>query len=844
MHDNSVPEPARRVAIGPRITLALLLLGFTAAGAMRLNDCDLFNPDSPRYLIYAQSLADSGEYRAIDSPGAPLYTWRPPGLPLLLVPVLTFFPYDVVAAKSVVLGLAALMLLLVYRVTAGSGHPWAACLVAVVVATSPLFLTLSTEVLSEVPYTLGTLAALACLNRNRTADGTLRRITAVGLAAALALTPLIRTVGVSLVVALGAWGISHRTRWRVLPAVSAGAAALGVLAWRSHGAPGNNYAGSLWDTLHQQGPLQVVVDALQRLTFYVGALPGVLFPGLVVGQPFYAPLIPGSPVAVPALSGVAMAATGLVVLLGLRGMWQQRSGAGTVAVLYVALYSGCLLIWPWRHERFLWPLVPVLLAFVPAGWPARLASDGLRTARGATLTLLLVGLSLAGWQTWASSQLIAVNQQFVTDRDRFFAQQAPGFYFSDWRRAGSWIRNSTAPESRLLIWQAAVGGTAHRFQKRVQFEAITPAQVRQQIAIFGARYLVITTSQFGTGFGWQQVTADPALTLEVVYRDRDVVVLSAEPNRGGVVSRTGYHDWLTAQLNALTEFLAESPDRTDLVIRQANLLQELGEPARAITLLEELLERGVRTVRVCSSLGWLHFSEGHFARAAELLDLASGLPNAEPVAVVLQDGAQRARLRMTRPETPAERSERTLRQIRGLIDSLLFLNAERELEQALGESPQDPELNTLRGYVHHVFGERDAAVTYYKRAAAGGNARAKTLLELLDLERQLEASTASRLQSDRPPLSTQGGADAWVRYATLLTEQGWSGRAVAALESAQQSFGDDPRVLVPLAELYLQFARPDLAQSSLDRIPPESADREGIERLRAAVQAGLRVPRF
>lgn len=57
------------VAIWQHALSVLLFFGFMGLGWLRLNDCDLFNPDSPRYVIYAQSLVEHGSYRAIDTPG-------------------------------------------------------------------------------------------------------------------------------------------------------------------------------------------------------------------------------------------------------------------------------------------------------------------------------------------------------------------------------------------------------------------------------------------------------------------------------------------------------------------------------------------------------------------------------------------------------------------------------------------------------------------------------------------------------------------------------------------------------------------------------------------------------
>jgi len=843
----SVEPTAMRVAIWHHVASIVLLLGFTVAGAMRLNDCDLFNPDSPRYLIYGQSLADTGQYRAIDTPGAPLYTWRPPGLPILLVPVLKVFPYDVVAAKWVVLVTSILLLALVHAIASSTCGGWSGPLMVAVVGTSPLFLSMGTEVLTEVPYALGTISVLywiGCWDRSRTS---LRPWFYLFALAALAFTPVIRTVGVSLVVAVGLWSLPVRRRWRFLPAVAAAVAVLGWLAWRSRLSPGNNYAGSLWQSIREQGLPAVVSDALGTLAFYAGALPGIVLPGLTSEQPFYAPMVIGT---LPSLAGwetVARWLTGLVILLGLCGLWHRRSQGGLAALLYLPLYVACLAIWPWRHERFVWPLVPLLWAFVPAGcaWMGGLLPD--RLSRGLRPVLILGIVAVCGWQSWSDARLISTNQRFLADRDHFYHEEAPGFYFSDWRKAGVWIRENTLPHARLLSWQAAVGGTAHRCLRRVQFEAQTPERVRQQIASFPARYLVITTAQFGTGFVWPQAFADPACRLTIVYHDRDVAVLEVSPNRTGQISRTGYADWVNTQRIALEAVLARDPNRPDLVARLADLLREQGQNIQAIKLLEDLVQQGVVTVRVCSSLGWAYFAEKHDERAAHYLDLARGLPNAEPVAASLADGARRARERLqkTTSETPLEAIDRSLRRIQSQIASLDFSSALLEVERIELQAPNHPELTYLHGYLHHLFGEFEQAEADYVRAESLGSTDARAKLQLLRLDRALRQSAGSAISIEgiTEPVEPDAPA-AHVHLARLLDEQGWSGRSVAVLETARQRFGDRPEILSPLAELYLRFARPEeaapLFRRALEDWPHDKSLRQGL----AAAEAALRVPRF
>ena len=267
------PHATPRVSIWHHLCSAILIGLFAWAGAMRLNDCDLFNPDSPRYLIYAQGMLNQGEYRAIDVPGQPLYSWRPPGHSLLLTPALMFRPYDVVAAKVMVLLTGALLLLAVHALAVLHGGRWSGPLAVALTGSSPVMLVLSTEVLSEVPYALAVLALLYWLGRvaeqheisnshtvqsaerldysSRVAEkpeisNTLRF---AAIFVVLMWLPAIRTVGVSLIVAVGLWSLV--SRWR-LPYLLSAALAGGSIYWRAqHGraSGGDNYAASLFDGL-------------------------------------------------------------------------------------------------------------------------------------------------------------------------------------------------------------------------------------------------------------------------------------------------------------------------------------------------------------------------------------------------------------------------------------------------------------------------------------------------------------------------------------------------------------------------------------------------------------------
>lgn len=835
-----------QVSIWHHVATGVLILGFIGIGWLRLNDCDLFNPDSPRYLIYAQSLAETGEYRAIDTPGTPLYTWRPPGLPLLLAPVLKFCPYDVVAAKWVVLLSGALLLLAVHGIASSTRGGSSGPLMVAVVGSSPMFLSLATEVLTEVPYTVGTLLVVYGLGKwdqeNKQAGWTSYLIALV----ALSLTPLIRTIGVAVIVAVGCWSLLKRRRWKFLPAIAIAIAGLTWLALRSRQAPGTNYAGSLIGTIREQGLMAVIANAVGTLTFYASALPGVILPGLHSGQPFYSPMVVGPLPQLDAFDPLAGVLAVVLLALGFAGLWHQRQNSGLIVLFYIPLYVGCLAIWPWRHERFLWPLVPFVWAFLPAGClvVGRLFPQ---SARASIRFVVVVGLvALCSWQAGGDLALVSTNQRFVADRDEFYRREAPGFYFSDWRQAGRWIQEHTPPHARLLSWQAAVGGTAHRFQRRVQFEALNPEQIRNQISSFPARYLVIANCQFGLGFSWQQVFADPEYTLTPVYNDRGVTVLEVGPNLTGVIDPHRYGTWVEERQRELDLVLAQYPQRTDLIIRKSDLLQERGDNSRAIELLEELTRRGVLTVKVCSSLGWLYLAERQYEQAERYLDLARGLPNAEPIAQSLLEGAQLARDRRTAPDASLDESDsQRIRRIQTRVASLHFLSAEREVEQILAKTPDHSDAHFWRGFLFHLQGDLIQAEAAYVRAMDLGSTDARQKLELLRLTRALHQVSPSAIDNHGNDVNVDpADFHAHVELARLSAEQGWSGRSLSILESARKRFGDRPEILVPLAEHYLKFARPEAALPLL-RIAQEAWPYEkSVRQMLGMAEGALREPEF
>ena len=97
-----------------RVIPALILVLFAVGALSRLNRLHLFDPDSPYYVMMARSLVELHGYSRTDDASRSAFTYRPPGMSVLLMPAAVVSPNNALVAKLTVLGLALVMLGLVY----------------------------------------------------------------------------------------------------------------------------------------------------------------------------------------------------------------------------------------------------------------------------------------------------------------------------------------------------------------------------------------------------------------------------------------------------------------------------------------------------------------------------------------------------------------------------------------------------------------------------------------------------------------------------------------------------------------------------------------------------------
>jgi hypothetical protein len=290
--------------------------------------------DFALYLAHAQALVQGRGYgdtffvynpaNAIMSPAA-----YPPGLPLLLAPVVALFGLAAVPIKLVMLAALLAMLWGLHKLAEPvMGRRWSAVLV-LAAGLSPAILMRRDAVGSDIVFAAWCTLALL---------GARGRPVLLGIGVAMAI--LTRSIGVVLAVAL-ALDLLFRPgpmRRRLAPALLAGVAVavVGMLALRVDNA---TYVG-YFDRLSADGLLRHVMSAGQAYALAVVELFGLSFGRLANG---------------PVLLG-------LLGLIGW-GVWRQLRRGPDAVVLFVLLYGAVLIAYPVHLEptRYALPILPLLL---------------------------------------------------------------------------------------------------------------------------------------------------------------------------------------------------------------------------------------------------------------------------------------------------------------------------------------------------------------------------------------------------------------------------------------------------------------------------------------------------
>jgi len=465
--------------------LALLVSAWTFDAKLSISG------DNTEFVTLARALANGDGLTYTNLPEPRLATKYPFGFPLLLAPLATLFDGwtgpgsgtpDWVAMKWLVVfsfaaGMAALFLLA--RHVAGNIAAVAATVLAV---TNPLTVSYGHQVMSEVPFLVPSLLALWCLQRGLEQDGWRHNHWLwAGVVAAIA-AYYVRSVGVVLIGAPIALLVLRRDWQRA--ALIGGVSFAALLPWslRNSAAGGGSVYLKQLIQVNPYFPEHGLLDAAGLWERITGHLQFYLAQGLT------ATLWPSFEATDQAITPASVAMLALLGGFAWRSVQQRQH---LLLLIYAAFFLGTVLLWPWPGDRFILPLVPVLLlagVITVADGVAWLRSKGAGPA-AFVLAAVIFGLALYGNIFGRESRGIVRQPVSLVQ----YARAGRADYLPEWRNyfeAGLWLRANTPEDAvvtcRKAFWMHVVSG-----RRTFVYAFKDPEQVMADLDAHGANYAIV-----------------------------------------------------------------------------------------------------------------------------------------------------------------------------------------------------------------------------------------------------------------------------------------------------------------------------------------------------------------
>ena len=441
--------------------------------------------DNAEYITLARSLAQGEGLSYIHSPEPSPATKFPFGFPLLLAPLAWAFPDDWVPMKYLVLALFSLGMGVLYQLARERMGVLPALVVVALslmagrsylthgdegVTFGPILLHYAHRVMSEIPYLTFSLLALWLVDRGVGREGIRRNWWLLGGMACTIWAFYIRTAGIALVAAVAAWLFLRRDFRRGLLFVGAAFVCWLPSMLRNHAVGGGSVYLKQLFMVNPYRPEQGWLDLPGFVERFIGQVDRYLRGWLEV--------------LVPSLSGTDTilhpAPLLLIVLAAAAAVLCIRRGEHLI-LLYAAFSMGMLLLWAWPGDRFLVPLLPVVILL--AVWTVLQVRDRL-AAMGGTANhagRLVVWGCLAAWLIAHASGV----KRLADYADDDYPPNWQGYY-----QAGEWLEANSPEETVVLcrkgFWMHIVSG-----RRTIGFPFAEPAAVLAHIEREGADYVVL-----------------------------------------------------------------------------------------------------------------------------------------------------------------------------------------------------------------------------------------------------------------------------------------------------------------------------------------------------------------
>ena len=445
------------------IAIVIISVLFVGAGLLRMNDLSLYSPDSTRYMIWGNSLAQGKGFLDSTQPDPDRTVVHAPLYSILIVPIEYFFPLSHTAVKIWTLCFGVLALVLLYLYLNRSVGTKLAVVGTILFACNPLVLIYSTEVLSEAPFVASVLFILLMVNRLSSGDGS-KMLFGV-LCFTLAVVPILREVGTALVIAVAAHFVLRKQWGRAFVIVLCVLIVVCLWYFRNHVLIG--FApGSQADNLSMvfehivtppDAPLVNEFALRMWLNFkeYFLKLGGMLlYPQFATHQLNIA--VHGTSVN-EALRLIFSYGKVIVVLVGIPlmvlGVYRDVKDSSTASVraLFCILYLTSVFVYPIHDIRFLAPLLPMMIYYC-----IRSVQWYLSRREGTASTTMLryspvVAIIFMLPNLYSVQSILKTNIAYKESPSEFYKQISrlstyPAIFGQPWSLMGKWIQENLPSE--------------------------------------------------------------------------------------------------------------------------------------------------------------------------------------------------------------------------------------------------------------------------------------------------------------------------------------------------------------------------------------------------------------
>jgi 4-amino-4-deoxy-L-arabinose transferase-like glycosyltransferase/tetratricopeptide (TPR) repeat protein len=453
--------------------LWLICLGFVVIGSLSINDTTLYTPDSPRYLIWAKSLASFEGFKDVSNPDPLRYVVHAPLYPLMLAPLAWIFTNILLPAKmlTTISGVALIVIFFIWVARQTSVR--AGLLGAFFLAINPLTILFSNHVLSDIPFTACVVLFFIFAEKMTEHPEDERWVWLF--VTVLTLGLFLREVGLTLLLGAVAYLVVTRQYKRLLVVFTI--PVLFYLVWYFRNEvyiagienpPMRNmriFLGHSFTVDEQSLSQEFMARIRINLAVYVTLGKGlILFPQYLVR--LFTVVINSDPM-MPAVSRILTYAQYPLILLqyGLFGWGLYLKGRETkttlLVILFSVIYMLLVLLYPVNDLRFLVPLMVVVLSYAVIGGfdlAGRVAAAGWMNKACVAGLILLSFLLAVPNGVWIYNY-VANNRQYskdISDPSKPYITEVrtPEIFVRPASLVGSWIaEHSPASTTVLARWK-------------------------------------------------------------------------------------------------------------------------------------------------------------------------------------------------------------------------------------------------------------------------------------------------------------------------------------------------------------------------------------------------------